>query len=191
VGYLVVGNYAENCTASLIQPQVVLTAAHCVYYTHANIWVWLAGAWYAADRWFWNDGYDPNATGLAPEGDADVAVVHLTRPVSGISPLRLTTRVPKAGDTFTVVGFGETSSGERDYGTKRWALATVGQVEPSWFLGSGGSSPCHGDSGGPAIASDGSIVGVFARMHDACNGGSDSFAYKSVAPVRGWITSQF
>ncbi len=150
---------------------------------------WFDGVWYQADGWHWNPGYAPDARGVGLEGNDDIGMVHLKDPVVGVTPMPIGTTLPRLGYAFTTIGYGEAYAGEGDYRTKRRASATVGTVSPAWFYASSMSSPCHGDSGGPAI-SNGVVFGVFARMRSGCAGGANAFAYLAAAAYRSWIHSQ-
>src|SRR5262249_11905566 len=134
-------NGMSGCTASLIAPKVLLTAAHCVpgtaYHFQYNP---SASA----------DTFDPNGQGWvdasygvanpADEGDGshghDVGVVILPSAPAGLTPLPLG-NAPAAGSTVRAVGYGlnapPTPQGGVGGGTKRSIDIPVGQVLPHEF----------------------------------------------------------
>ncbi len=162
---------------------------------NAVIGAWFGSQWYTSDWWRWNNGFaDPGSGPTAPVGlerNLDIAVVHLSRPVAGVAPMPLAHRMPRAAEPFAIVGFGEAYAGEGSYRTKREARAVVGDIAGTWFYGSGSSSPCHADSGGPAIAQDGTVLGVFARMYNDCRGGVNGFSYVALDATATWVESYF
>ncbi|MCB9779669.1 MAG: trypsin-like serine protease [Alphaproteobacteria bacterium] len=118
---------------------------------------------------------------------ADVAVMSLTSPVSGVEPMPLYTDAFDAnflrGD-LTLVGFGITGDNRDDAGTKRTATLPMKQADADFVYAvdddPDGSNACQGDSGGAALVPVGdgwALAGVLSFVfpyHDAshyCIGG--------------------
>jgi hypothetical protein len=173
VGFLAVGG-AATCTATLISPTRILTAAHCnVGATHfglgprdgAGARLVPLGRFTAHPSY--NDTY----------ADHDIAVVDLRSPISDIAPLPIATTAPRPGETVTLVGYG-TNDGrtQMNSGVKRQVDVTVAGIEGTqWFYGAGSRHACYGDSGGPALrhgASGLEVMGVASTvMDDYCTAG--------------------
>jgi MYXO-CTERM domain-containing protein len=114
---LVTSTGAVTCTASVIGPHTLLTAAHCV------------------------------ATRDATTIDASLVDTNIR-----------------------AVGFGLTGQNAGDEGTKRAGTARIASVaEEELIAVPDPSLPCPGDSGGPALLADGTIVGVVSRVDSMCN----------------------
>lgn len=162
---------AQWCTATLIGCETVLTAAHCVCDgtgascqaggpheptpSRYSVFLQHAGAFAVASIAV-NPSYDGDV--------ADVAVLRLAAPVTGIPPTPINRTVtPPHGTTGTIVGFGRQGGSYSDYGLKREGTVSLAACPNDvsnvssvcWDfdqpLGAPGtdSNTCHGDSGGP------------------------------------------
>jgi MYXO-CTERM domain-containing protein len=190
---IVNGEVAGTCTGTLVAPNLVLTARHCVADTDLS-------AECNSDGTPKNGGevrgnFDPSelgvVTGPSVAGDIsqdrvarvlkildngsndlcndDVAMVLLDRkiPNAKIASLRLDAGV-KTGETVTSVGWGLTEVGELPSTRMQRSGVEVLDIGPKAPLGSAefvvSESICSGDSGGPAFSSKtGAIVGVVSR----------------------------
>lgn len=159
-------NGGSYCTATLIRPNVVLTAAHCVTGGHKDEVV----TGYSFD-------IKPSATSavthfeidraytipVAADFDGtqtwrlkDIALLRLTTSVSPdlAQPLAVATSRPTEGDAAVIYGFGCTSR-VADANGHRPGGGVKRKAEMKWrsdAIGSGASSRvCPGDSGGPWV----------------------------------------
>lgn len=180
------------CSSTLIAPNLLLTARHCIAHTDSEqvicgratfsdpypataiiasnaVDLNRSNNWYHANEIFVpNDGNDTCGY--------DVALIVLRE---NVPPSVATPAVPRIdrevarGETYHAVGYGLTET--NDYGVRRLLTEREVQCDPGTcrsgvrgneFVGTAG--PCQGDSGGPAFDVDGKIVGVDSRGTEAC-----------------------
>jgi uncharacterized protein (TIGR03382 family) len=172
----------DTCTAAIVSPTVLLTAAHCI--DAANHPGYLYGVFTGDDASVY-----PNLTALEPQlrtvasvhphpqystnlpfyGDIGVVVMSAPLPITPI-PMQLdaldTTVVGKAAQ---IIGYGQIVY--NTYNGKRFeAMTTVGALDSDTILvGDAAKHACLGDSGGPAIV-NGKLVGVDSYGPTGCGG---------------------
>jgi secreted trypsin-like serine protease len=183
----------------VIAPTVVLTAAHCVppgadlriHYPEAGA----APVLLAVRQVVRHPDYRAEAIRLR-ERSVDLAVLRLATPLpSRFSPARLsTTHADALGAPVTVAGYGVTEEGAP--GTSgRLAEATLAIRSPRSSVllwaedpSGRGAGACTGDSGGPVLDQEGSVVAVtlWASGSGSRHCGSLTQALW-LAPHRTWI----
>ncbi len=107
----------------------------------------------------------------------DVAVLVLAHPLepddADVIPLRLDSS-PAPGEVFSAIGIGRTANEPSGTRHRRDGLMVTcvgtscgtGLVDPREWWGDG--AVCEGDSGGPALDSEGRVVGIASRKRDGC-----------------------
>lgn len=131
-------------------------------------------------------GYEPIAYGaqLVTSGSTticqnDIAFVVLDRAIElPVAPVRRGVRA-KVGDKVTAVGFAGEETDHLNPRTQREVEVTaVGQWIRTFTVSEG---PCEGDSGGPALADNGELVGVFSSVSKDCTNANAAAKYTDVS----------
>jgi len=202
-------NNVSSCTANLIAPNVLLTARHCI--ASANTEDVVCGQSMFGDP---VAGNETIVTGDASPGQGstfyhgmdvrvpttgndmcgyDVALIILQNSVTSITPLVPRIDVPvQSGEQYVAVGYGVDATGAQNQGRMMLGdlavhclsdeCGTPFGVASTEFMGQAGI--CSGDSGGPALDSEGKIIGIVSRGSNPCA----TPIYSEVAPWRDFIT---
>lgn len=172
------------CTASVIAPTVLLTAAHCVLPSEVGSnakFVVLPSNDVNKDTTeqlaVKETHYDPSFEIDQLQNGHDIAVVILEQPTT-LTPLPVGKKDPSSlvGKSVRLVGYGlDNAATQTGAGVKRQVTATVDSVDAKLMqIGGDGKDTCNGDSGGPALATiDGkeTIVGITSFGDASCGSG--------------------
>ncbi len=178
------------CTGTLVHPQVVITAAHCVTNDGVSMQI----------------GFGPNGNSLSRNGTCsahpsyngnatnDIAYCTLGQAVDNVPivPPLFGCEVGQyitPGQQVTIVGYGETNQG--NVGVKYEVTTTItGSQNGEISIGGNGQDSCSGDSGGPVYVQidDGSwrVFGITSYGGQCGSGG----VYGNMATNLGWVEQQ-
>jgi secreted trypsin-like serine protease len=163
------------CTGTMITPQKVLTAGHCLsgrvaldvlYGTPSGVYAsQRAASWTVHPGFSYVNGQIVN----------DVAVAVLATPLAVSTLPILVSLAPAPGMVGSVFGYGTAGTATNDYGILRSGTTAIDVVTDTAILSlydGSRSNTCHGDSGGPLLiqaAGQQGIIGLTsAGTSEAC-----------------------
>jgi hypothetical protein len=204
----------QFCGAALIDPNWIVTAAHCAEGVTPNNTEVIVGAYdlrngqsgqrIAITEVKIHSGYRESNEGNL---DNDIALFRLARPVTDVGTISLVTAANQitAGTTATAIGFGLTSDGGSASSTLRdvevpivsqsaanAAYNGLNDTHLAAGLAAGGRDSCQGDSGGPLVVNTNgqwALAGI-TSFGDGCARPGAYGVYANVLTLRNWILTQ-
>jgi len=156
IGALLINNGQALCSATLIAPNVILTAAHCVSGGISSIafvggedlmrpeFIFYASEWHAHPNFAWNP----------PEFDLGIVIINGDTSSKGITPIPPNCQQKGLlNEVIQAVGYGSTSSSGGMNTRRWWTTLTVTRQTPTYYSAYGYelTGICQGDSGGPML----------------------------------------
>ncbi|MCP4679710.1 MAG: trypsin-like serine protease [Deltaproteobacteria bacterium] len=197
------GGGGSMCTGTLIAPDVVLSAAHCVYLPYRNIdytkdpgSLQILGGAKAGEvvySWAKEVVRNPSYNGM---WGTDLSMILLEDPVTDVEPHKVRMKPgPAKGDEGVIVGYGtSTTYGDTETaGIHRAGDTTVLRASGNTFEIGNPAGGCSGDSGGPVFTmQDGEwvVTGVASTVSGQCSATSGTNEV-NVAAFRTWIENTF
>lgn len=192
-----------SCTGTLIAPNVVLTASHCIEDSPKAVGVWFGtyatqakeAEWKKAKAWHTHPNWPPKP--YINQAN-DCAVIILEEAVSNVTPKPYMHesmmpagggKSPWIGRDVRLVGFGNTQGNPAaGWGTKRYLNTKIKDVrEQTVTIGSPGKVSCQGDSGGPLFVDLNGVETVGGISSFGDQGCIQEADYARAAECAAWI----
>ncbi len=190
------------CTGTLIDPEVVISAGHCVYYPSdgldavanpGNLTI-VGGAqmgitYSKASEVVKHPNWNGNINNMT---NVDLSMIKLVNPITTIETYPVTSQAAAKGTTGKIVGYGLTSSSATaSSGTHRVGDSTILRLQGTRVFEIGNpAGTCQGDSGGPFFAQQNGawvLAGVTSFGTSwTCNANSGSYDV-NIYTYRSWI----
>ncbi|MFI8092329.1 trypsin-like serine protease, partial [Streptomyces sp. NPDC086080] len=176
---LVIGDHDRGCSGVLVDSEWLLTAASCFAENPSADLTVPAGkperkttATIGHSDLTATDAPVREVVELVPYQGRDLVMARLDQPVTGVTPVALSTTPPGVGETLQAVGFGRTKTEWAPIGQHAGDF-TVDAVDSGSLAvtGQNGEAVCPGDTGGPLIADRAGTAELVAVSSRSWQGG--------------------
>ncbi|MFF7928894.1 trypsin-like serine protease [Streptomyces mirabilis] len=185
----------HGCSATLVAPQWLLTAASCFTGTPGSP---LAAGAPKLKTTATVGGSVQQVVSLVPRSDRDVVMAELAQPVKGVTPIGVAGSAPAAGDAVQAAGFGRTHDEwvPDQVHAAPFTVQNTAATTLDLAAASDGAAVCKGDTGGPVLANGGghtAIAGVSSLSWQGGCLGTDAAETRSgavaarVDDLAGWV----
>ncbi|MHC0433394.1 trypsin-like serine protease [Streptomyces sp. O3] len=187
-----IGAGKRACSAALISPRWIATAASCfaddpaTAHAPAGKPKWKTTATIGRSDLTASGGQIRDVVELVPREGRDVVLARLDRPTTGITPVPFAAAAPQAGEELTAAGFGRTQS-EWAPNKLHTAAFQVDSVADDTLAISGKSASdalCKGDAGAPLLRDTNGtleLVALASRTNEGGCFGSDTNSNAAIA----------
>ncbi|WTL50823.1 trypsin-like serine protease [Streptomyces sp. NBC_01497] len=155
---LVVGDHDRGCSAVLVDPEWLLTAASCFADDPATSLAVPAGkpklsttATIGRSDLTSTAGAVRDVVQLVPRTDRDVVLARLNRPVTNVAPIALATAAPTAGEELQFAGYGRSTTEWAPLALHAGTLSVDATGATSATFTGKDAAACMGDTGGPVV----------------------------------------
>jgi secreted trypsin-like serine protease len=181
------------CSAVVVGPQLVMTAAHCLAGAK-SVKVGLSNAVATEAARFASHPEYKHSGATVKDVRADIGLIKSEKSLdASLLPAVVATRPVRMGESLTVVGYGLQDNGKRDGKARMATFSVTESFDNEFALGDPASfgahvrrGACNGDSGAPVFSMQGGglfLVGIVSAT-DYCGGLT---FVTSLAPLRKWI----
>ncbi|MEU0741180.1 FG-GAP-like repeat-containing protein [Streptomyces sp. NPDC006134] len=155
-----IGDGQRACSAVLVAPQWLATAASCFaddlttgQPPAAGAPKWKTTATIGRADLTTTSGQVREVVDIVPRPDRDLVMARLASPTTGITPVRLAKTAPAAGEELTVAGFGRTKDewAPTKLHTAAFSVDSVGSTTLAIHGKTTADAICAGDTGGPIV----------------------------------------
>ncbi|MFY4720925.1 trypsin-like serine protease [Streptomyces sp. LaBMicrA B280] len=163
-------NDKRGCSAVLVAPQWLLTAASCFTDTPGGS---LAPGAPKLKTTATIGGTAQQVVNLVPRAGRDVVMAQLAKPVGGITPLPVADSAPAVGDEAQVAGYGRTREEwiPDQVHAATFTVQNLSATTVDLAAKSDNAAVCQGDTGGPALGTVNGRTAVVAVNSRSWQGG--------------------